>query len=115
MQYMYFPEKVNSCGDDYVYETNDTKVTFTPGVWHRVQHHIRMNTPGAHDGILQAWFDGNLALDEQAFLYRLAGATFGIDALYFSTFFGGSDDTWAPSTQQILDFDDFLISETPIE
>jgi hypothetical protein len=115
VQYMYFPEKVNSCGDDYVYQTDSAKVVFTPGVWHRVRHRIRMNTPGVHDGILQAWFDGNVALDEQAFLYRTATSSFGIDALYFSTFFGGSDDTWAPSTTQTLDFDDFVISKTPIE
>ena len=73
-----------------------------------------MNTPGAHDGILQAWFDGSLALDNQTFIYRIATATFGIDALYFSTFFGGSDATWAPTAAQVADFDDFIVSDQPI-
>jgi hypothetical protein len=114
VQYLYFPEKVNTCGDDYPYQIGSTKVSSSPGQWHRVQHRIRMNTPGAHDGILQAWFDGSLALDNQAFLYRIPSATFGIDALYFSTFFGGSDATWAPATAQVADFDDFIVSDQPI-
>jgi hypothetical protein len=114
VQYMYFPEKVNSCGDDYPYRIASTAVSFVPGNWHRVQHRIRMNTPGAHDGVLQAWFDGTRALDEQAYIYRIASENFGIDALYFSTFFGGSDATWAPTVGQVADFDDFVISEYPI-
>lgn len=111
VQYLYFPEKVNECGDDYVYRSTSGDVRFTQGQWHRVVHRLRMNTPGAHDGILQAWFDGTLVLDEQAFYYRVPGATFGIDSLYFSTFFGGSDATWAPASAQIADFDDFMLSE----
>jgi hypothetical protein len=114
VQYLYFPEKVNACGDDYPYLLGGANVSFGSGQWHRVQHRIRMNTPGMHDGILQAWFDGALALDNQAFIYRIESASFGIDALYFSTFFGGSDASWAPATAQIADFDDFVVSAQPI-
>lgn len=110
VQYMYFPEKVEACGDDYAYTLEDEPVQFGPGTWHRVEHRLVMNTPGVHDGMLQAWFDGQLALDEQAFLFRLADATYGIDALYVSTFFGGSDESWAPGTAQVIDFDDFVIT-----
>lgn len=35
--------------------------------------------------------------------------TFMIDALHFSTFFGGSDSTWAPATYQTVDYDDFIV------
>lgn len=114
VQYLYFPEKVNACGDDYAYQVGGTAVLFGTGQWHRVQHRIRMNTPGAHDGILQAWFDGSLALDNETFIYRVATASFGIDSLYFSTFFGGSDATWAPAAAQVADFDDFIVSDQPI-
>lgn len=74
-----------------------------------------MNTPGEHDGIVQAWFDGALAVDEQAFLLRLVDGVYEIDALYFSTFFGGGDSSWAPDTAQIVDFDDVVISTAQIE
>jgi len=115
VQYLYFPEKVNSCGDDFPYRVGTTAVNFVPGQWHRVQHRVRMNTPGAHDGVLQGWFDGTLGVDNQAFIYRIATESFGIDALYFSTFFGGSDATWAPAVAQIADFDDIVVSDRPIE
>lgn len=114
VQYLYFPEKVASCGDDYPYELQALPVRFVPGQWHTVEQRILMNTPGDHDGVLQAWFDGALVLDDRTFLYRLAGATFQINALYFSTFFGGSDDTWAPTVDQSIDFDDLAISTGPI-
>ncbi len=111
VQYMYFPEKVQSCGDDYPYLANANAVNFARGTWHTVAHRLVMNTAGQHDGILQAWFDGELVLDLSDFLYRATGATYGIDALYFSTFFGGSDASWAPETAQIADFDDFVITK----
>ncbi|NUP04566.1 MAG: hypothetical protein HOW73_00715 [Polyangiaceae bacterium] len=109
VQYMYFPEKVNDCGDDYDYASGGSATQFEPGTWHTVEHHLEMNTPGEHDGILKAWFDGEPALDEQMFLYRLADATYEIDTLYFSTFFGGGDSSWAPTSDQVVDFDDFVV------
>jgi len=114
MQYMYFPEKQDACGDNYSYQFGGANVNFTPGTWHTVEHWLVMNTPGEHDGVLQAWFDGKPALDNQAFLYRLAGATYAIDALYFSTFYGGGDSTWAPTSEQTADFDEFCLSTTSI-
>lgn len=113
VQYMYTPNRVNACGDDYPYAIAGATATFTPGEWHRVLHHLRMNTPGQADGVLEAWFDGAPALARTDMLYRPTGGTFQIDALYFSTFFGGSDATWAPTTDQIADFDDFVITGPP--
>lgn len=114
VQYMYFPEKVNDCGDDYDYMSGGSAVEFNPGTWHTVEHRLVMNEPGEHDGVLEAWFDKQQVIKEQAFLFRLAGATYGIDALYFSTFFGGSDSSWAPPSAQTVDYDDFIISTSPI-
>lgn len=115
VQYLYFPGKIADCGDDYFYEIAGQDALFVPSAWHLVEHRIRMNTPGEADGIMQAWFDGELALDNQTFVWRNAGANWSIDGLYFSTFFGGSDDTWAPSTNQIIDYDDFIVSTAPIQ
>ena len=80
--------------------SGDNPAHFEPGTWHTVEHRLMMNTPGPHDGVLQAWFDGEPAVDDQAFLYRLADATYGIDALYFSTFFAATmRDTLPPRTR----------------
>jgi hypothetical protein len=69
-----------------------------------------MNTAGQHNGVLQAWADGVQMLNLTNFCYRVAGATFAIDALYFSTFFGGSDASWAPTAVQTVDYDEFVVS-----
>lgn len=114
VQYMYFPAKKSACGDDYHYTSGGADLSFKPGTWHKVEHRLVMNKPGEQDGVLQAWFDGKPALDEPAFLFRLAGASYGIDTLYFSTFFGGGDQSWAPTSAQIADFDDFIVSTGPI-
>jgi hypothetical protein len=34
---------------------------------------------------------------------------FGIDALYFESFHGGSDKSWAPSRPSFAEFGDFVI------
>ena len=81
-----------------------------PGLWHQVVHHLRTNTPGQADGALEAWLDGSLALARGDLAYRGEGQSWNIDTLYFSTFFGGSDASWAPSTEQTIDFDDFVVS-----
>lgn len=114
VQYMYFPEKVNDCGDDFDYALNGEPALFQPGVWHTLEHHLIMNTPGQHDGRLQAWLDGQLVLDVPDFLFRADGADFAIDTLYFSTFFGGSGAEWAPIKDETVDFDDFVVCAAPI-
>ena len=114
VQYMYWPDKVAACGDDYPYTNANGMVQFQPGVWHTVQSRIKINTPGQPDGVLQAWLDGELVLDVQDFVYRLADGTYSIDGMYFSTFFGGSSPEWGPTADEIIDYDDFVICTGPV-
>lgn len=114
VQYMYYPEKVNNCGDDFDYALDGAPALFQPGVWHTLEHRLVMNTPGQHDGRLQAWLDGQRVLDVPDFLFRGDGAEFLIDTLYFSTFFGGSGAEWAPTRDETVDFDDFVVCAAPI-
>ena len=44
----------------------------------------------------------------------LTDDSYGIDQFYFSTFYGGSDSTWAPGTEQRFYFDNVEISTTPL-
>lgn len=114
VQYVYYPTQPNSCGDDLSYSTSEGPARFTPGVWQVVEHRLVMNTPGAADGVLEAWVDGVLVLRDTARLWRAVGADFGIDTLYFSTFFGGGDASWAPAAAQIVDFDDLIVADGAI-
>ncbi len=111
MQYVYHPKQPDTCGDNLTYRRNDTDINFQTGTWHTIQHRVVMNDYGKTNGVLQAWFDGTLALDDQAREWRVASFEYeGIDSFYFSTFFGGGDSSWAPSEAQVVDFDDIVVS-----
>ncbi len=114
VQYLYAPQKISACGDDYHYTKGGANQRFTPGKWQTVEHRLVMNTSGENNGVMQAWLDGELVLDVKDFLFRESGSTFAIDTLYFSTFFGGGDASWAPQASKITDFDDLIVSEKPI-
>ena len=114
VQYIYAPRKKNVCGDDYHYSKNSETQLFTPGRWQTVEHRLVMNTPGLNNGIMQAWVDGALVLDVRDFLFREADSSFSIDMLYFSTFYGGGDQSWAPKTEQVADFDELIVADRPI-
>jgi len=113
VQYVYWPDQPNDCGDDRYYRSGGTNVSFQPGRWHTVEHRIKMNTPGQRDGILEGWVDGARYLNETDRQWRRSSA-FAIDALYFSTFFGGGSQPWASPQQQWADFDDLIVSTRPI-
>ena len=108
IQYVYHPDQPGTYGDSMPWNLGGQR-TFTPGVWHTVRHRVVMNTPTQHDGIIQGWFDGELALDVQDLRFRDTDA-FAIDTMYFSTFFGGADPSWAPSKDEHVYFDDFLVT-----
>jgi hypothetical protein len=112
VQYLYHPDQPTIYGQDLDWDLGGQRV-FEPGSWHRVEHRIVMNTPGMSDGLVQAWFDGELALDQQGIRFRDV-SDFAIDIFYFSTFFGGSGASWAPSSDQYVTFDDFIIATTPL-
>jgi hypothetical protein len=109
VQYVYYPGQSTTYGVDLAYVSpSGAPDRFQPGTWHLVEHRIVMNSPGQANGVLQAWFDGHLALDAHDRVWRLDG-TVHVDALYFSTFFGGNDPSWAAARDEVVDFDDFVI------
>lgn len=108
VQYVYHPDQPASFGEDFEWDHGGQR-SFHPGRWHRVEHRIAINSPGRNDGIVQGWFDGALALDRRDVRFRDVNA-FAIDVFAFSTFFGGSDPTWAPSKDEHITFDQFVIA-----
>jgi hypothetical protein len=82
-------------------------------VWTEVQQHVRLNTPGRSDGVVQVWLNGVLVLNESGLTFR-SDASLQIDGLFFSTFFGGGDASWSTPRDQYADFADFTVSTRPI-
>jgi len=110
-------------GEAYLYHKNQPerygdKVPF-PGDFRfpeetdiRVRMRVTMNTPGEKNGLLQVWIaTGGVELDvvNRADLEWRSVADFGIDSLYFESFHGGSDKSWAPTRACHAEFGDFVV------
>jgi hypothetical protein len=110
VQYLYHPDQPTNYGEDLPWRIDGAAAKFLPGTWHELKTEIVMNEPGLGNGELRGWLDGKLALDRRNLQFRKT-ANIAIDALYFSTFFGGDDQSWASSKDEIVFFDSFKIEE----
>ena len=108
VQYVYHPDQPESYGEDFPWTAEGDPLFFQPGQWYEVVHEIQMNTPGLNDGSITAWLDGELALEAEGMRFRDID-DFAIDGMYFSTFFGGSNSSWATTADETVLFDDFVI------
>lgn len=87
--------------------------TWSPGQWLCVEQHVVLNAPDDDDGSVTVSVDGDEVFAEDGMRYRTVG-DLRIDGLFFSTFYGGADPSWAPSADQHVDFAGFAVSAQPI-
>ncbi|KAL7281210.1 hypothetical protein PYCCODRAFT_1408249 [Trametes coccinea BRFM310] len=102
--YAYMPTPNNICSDSH-FKCNDdgfgTSIdrgtfSFVAGQWNRVTLIVRLNQPlTTANGEVVLYYNNVKALDEQALQYR-SSSDITIGGLWFSTFFGGGDSSWAP-------------------
>jgi len=105
--YLYHMDKPGTYGEDFELRTSDGPVRFERGRWYVVTEQVIVNSPGASDGAVRIWIDGEPALDLRGLRFVTNGDL--ADKLYFSTFHGGSDATWAPSADCHAYFDDIRV------
>jgi hypothetical protein len=84
--------------------------TFTPGDWTALHQRVQLNTPGTADGRITVWQDDRLVLDRGGLEFRSTDQL-RIDGVFFSTFFGGGDSSWASPADQHADFAGFALTE----
>ncbi len=103
-------------GTRFWWNTEGFQAVFIPGRWHHIETHIRLNTPGQFDGLMEGWFDGVKAAHYPAFYFRDAPtASAKIAWVFFSTFFGGSSsDIWQASKNDYATFDEFTVANRRI-
>jgi len=104
----------NGMGEGYGYfETPDDRcgTSFDRGAWVfprqqwvDVGLYQKINRAGQSDGVLKIIIDGRLVVDRDDLDY---GDDAGIHGLFLSSFFGGSDKSWAPPTDQFLELRNF--------
>jgi len=75
--------------------------------WHRFDHHIKLNTPGKQDGVLESWIDTQQGINRQNLEYRGSNYSFDLGKAWFDCYWGGSDPSPASQSQF---FDELRIS-----
>ncbi|GAB4823471.1 hypothetical protein N2152v2_010517 [Parachlorella kessleri] len=76
---------------------------FTPGSWHRMALTVRMNDVGQANGSVEVKLNGKRKLYYDQVNYRTKPGI-QVDSIYYCTFFGGNDATWAPPHDTYLLF-----------
>jgi len=104
--YVYHQDREARCGDGFR-PSNDFK--FERGQWYRIDLQVQMNsTPESADGRTLLYINGEKLVDVDGL--RLSGnADVDIDKFKFSTFYGGSDETWSPSKTTYIYYDNFTV------
>ncbi|QRV79515.1 polysaccharide lyase family 14 protein [Ceratobasidium sp. AG-Ba] len=106
------------CNEDFGISINRGKCAFAfqAGTWNRITMLVRLNTPGnVANGQLQLFYNDLLAISQNGIQFRTSGDIQSISGLFFSTFFGGEDPSWASPTDQHTYFRNFRMwgSESP--
>ncbi len=85
--------------------------TFTAGEWHHVVEELVLNSNGRPNGAVRFWYDTDPSrspsFEVTDLVYRTDSTP--VSWIFFSTFFGGHDASWATPTDTSIDFADFVV------
>jgi hypothetical protein len=76
---------------------------FSRDKWQCIEQELVLNTPGRSDGVVRVWLDGQPVYANEGLALRTV-ASLRIEGVFFSTFFGGGDESWAPPADTYADF-----------
>ena len=106
MQYLYHQGKTERCGENVYAED----FTLQKDRWYEVAIYVRVNSSAsADDGQVRLFVDGEEVARRDNLRLRNADTGGLIERFYFSTFYGGSDPSWAPSQTTYAYFDNFAV------
>lgn len=92
--YTYHQDQKNQYGDHGVIAT---PMTFALDRWYAVSLQVKVNDPGATNGAVHLYIDGQpVEAQERLRLRGTGGPGTLISRFLFSTFHGGHDPSWAP-------------------
>ncbi|MGC9527902.1 MAG: polysaccharide lyase [Limnospira sp.] len=83
---------------------------FVPGRWYHIEQEVVLNEPGLENGRIRLWVDGNPVIDRDDVMFRTTDEL-KIEGIFFSTFFGGGDLSWATPEDVYVDFAEFSVSQ----
>jgi hypothetical protein len=80
-----------------------------PGHWHTIVESVSLNDPGGENGSIRVVVDERAVVELSDVVFRTT-STLMIEGIFFSTFFGGSDTSWASPRDQHVDFAGFCVA-----
>ncbi|RAJ79475.1 MULTISPECIES: polysaccharide lyase [unclassified Streptomyces] len=83
------------------------------GRWTCVEQSVVLNRSGHRDGSVTVDLDGRRVLSRDGLEFRTSDEL-RIAGVFFSTFFGGGDPSWATPRAQYADFTAFTVASRPI-
>lgn len=98
-----------TCNSDYGTSIGRGSISFATGKWQTVWLYVELNKVGTNNGIISLWYNGVQAWQLTNLEIRSAASIASVGGLYFSTFFGGDDETWASPTDQFTYFRNITI------
>jgi Polysaccharide lyase 14/S-layer homology domain len=88
--YLYHLDQTGTCGDELWWPGGYLE----SGRWQCIEGHVKLNTPGANDGLYEGWLDGKRLFSKTGIAYRRATETqVGIRQMWHDVYFGGSYPT----------------------
>eukprot|EP01098_Paradermamoeba_levis_P005527 TRINITY_DN2325_c0_g1_i1.p1 TRINITY_DN2325_c0_g1~~TRINITY_DN2325_c0_g1_i1.p1 ORF type:complete len:258 (+),score=55.10 TRINITY_DN2325_c0_g1_i1:40-774(+) len=105
--YLYDQNRKGNCGTDI-----PTTLTFQTGKAYRIRETVTVNTPGASNGAVRVWANGEQILSRSGLRLRgrVSASRALVDTFYFSAFYGGKGPTWSPRRDSSVIFSDIVVS-----
>lgn len=86
--YVYHVDGASEYGDPVGWNLGPTGM-MQKNRWYSIEQYVKLNTPGASDGILRAWIDGRLAYERTDLRYRSV-PDLRIESVWMNVFHGGT-------------------------
>lgn len=81
----------------------------TAGRWFCIEAHVRLNTPGRHDGVFEVWVDGRPEAARRDLDWVGTATGYGLNALFIENYWNRG----APRSQARV-FDNLVVATVPI-
>jgi len=82
---------------------------FQHSKWHKIRQEVHLNSVSDQPGYVKLWVDDHAEIHVTNIIMRHSNA-FAIDGLFFSTFYGGGDSSWACPHDTYTYYRNFRIS-----
>lgn len=87
--YVYHLDQMGSCGDEWIFPT-----ALGQDRWTCIEGRVKMNQPGQHDGLIEAWMDGDKVFSRGGLAFRRATEPdVNVIEMWDNIYFGGAYPT----------------------